>query len=201
MNDEDIQRLLENPDVRFVKDKQAAGNYLLALSSALLEGRELPLQSAMALGQALREAALLALDGKQKPAGDVLLKALGLKKGGGQRLLEQAMRNGVTNQTASESFSIGKNQLPDKRSALVDAERRDLERRLSHTVGTLLRAVDEAGPGASIHDVVARVRNGLQPQFRLVDSEDIAEHVREALREAEREGLIEMEASTVKRTF
>jgi len=205
MDDKTARQLLERPELRFHKEPEAAGSYLLALSNALLEGGELPPASRLALGQALREAALLAVDtdtqADKKAAGEALLKALGLLKGGGQKNLEQAARAGATNKEIADRHNIGKNEVPRKLSLVSASERELLDRRLSHTVGVLLRVVEEMGPVAGGPEVSEQLRKYLAPQFRMLSNDDIEMHVNDAMRLAKAEGLIESIGRDIKRTF
>ena len=204
MDTDTVFHLCENPELRFLKEPTAAGSYLLALSCILLEGRELPPHSKVVLGQALREAALLALNGSKsakQDASEALLKALGLKKGGGTLLLEQVARNGATNEEMATRFNIGKNQISKVLSPVVASERELLGLRLTHTIGRLLSIIDEGGTGLSTSEATERVRDYLRPQFHLLDDEEIEGHVQMALKIACEENLITTKGSTVTRNI
>ena len=194
INDEIEQSALERwffSEGMFAKDdKEAAGKYLLAASNILLEGGELPMVLRISLGQALRESALVALDKGNEKAGDVLLKAFGLKKGGSDRKLIQAARTGATKTELAARFNVGKNEVAKKLKAVKSQEFELLNRRLSHTVQRLLLILSEMGKGAHTMEVTKRLREYLTSQNLLVDSGDIEKHVRDALELAQKEHLI-----------
>jgi len=174
----------------FVKDKDAAGKYLLEVSNILLEGGEVPAALRISLGQALRETALVALDEGNAIAGDVLLKSLGLKKGGSDLKLIQAARVGTTDKELAARFNVGKNEVAKKRKYVEGQELELLNRRLSHTVGRLIRMLDEMERGALITKVTDTLREYLTSQNLLVSSDDIEAHVQDALELAQAEHLI-----------
>ena len=195
MDDETAQYLLRNPELRFCKGEEAAGFFLLAISNALLEGREIPMQSQIALGQALREAALLSLNthtkADKKAAGKSLLKSLALEKRGGMDHFERSAMTGQTKQKLADLYNIGKNEVPELLDALTKSERELLKDRIPITVGHLIRVIQELGPGAESTEAAKRLRDGLKPQFRMLTAQDIENHVNEAMREAHNQGLIE----------
>lgn len=217
MDDKTIQELCNNPELRFHKDPEAAGSYLLAVSSLLLEGKKLPMRSSITLGQALREAALLALgikitpetdtktDAKQK-ASESLLKALGLKKGGGTSLAIRAAENGDTNTDIAERFNMGKNRVPKELSLAIASEKELLENRLSHTVDVLLRLIAEENKikkcrYVSTSVITENTRVYLRPQFRLVDEHDLEEHTQKTIEIALQENLITVKGGTIARNL
>ena len=174
----------------FAKDKDAAGAYLLEASKILLEGGEVPAALRNSLGQALREAALVALDEGNAAASDVLLKSFGLKKGGSDLKLIQAARAGATNAELAERFNVGKDQVAKKLKSVKSQELELLNRRLSHTVGRLIRMLDEMERGALITKVTDTLKEYLTSQNLLVSSDDIEAHVQDALKLAQAEHLI-----------
>ncbi len=180
----------ESPETRFYKVGGAAENWLLEIADKLLTGEKIPAQSRIALGQALRDAALTG-------DGMALLKALGMKKGGGEKELEQAARAGATNEELAVAFNVGKNEVPKKIVKLKAAELAELDRRLSHTVGILLRAIEKEGQGASTQKVVESIHVHLQPQFRMLTHGQLEDHVTAALKLAVAENLIASEGSTI----
>ncbi|MFK5915355.1 MAG: hypothetical protein QM484_13370 [Woeseiaceae bacterium] len=174
----------------FAKDEKAAGKYLLAASDILLEGSEIPMALRISLGQALRESALVALDKGNKAAGDVLLKSLGLKKGGSDSKLIQAARAGVTNSELAARFNVGKNEVAVKVNKAREQDQELLNRRLSHTVSRLLMILDEMERGVYRIEVVKRLKDYLTSQNMLVDSGVIEKHIEAAFTLAKREQLI-----------
>ena len=181
----------------FAKDKDAAGKYLLEASNILLEGGELPAALRISLGQALREAALVALDKGNAAAGNVLLKSLGLKKGGSDLKLIQAARAGATNTELADRFDVGKNEVAKKRKSVEAQELEFLNRRLSHTVGRLLRILDEMERGALITKVTDTLKEYLTSQNLLVSSDDMDAHVQGVLKLAQAEHLIIVQGSVI----
>jgi len=180
----------------YAKDEKAAGKYLLAASDILLEGGEIPMALRISLGQALRESALIALDEGNKKAGDVLLKSLGLKKGGSDRKLLQAARAGVTNTELAVRFSVGKDQVAAKVNKAREQDQELLNRRLSHTVSRLLMILDEMERGVYAAVVTKRLRDYLTSQNMLVDADAIESHVQAAITLAKKEQLIITDINT-----
>ena len=173
-------------------DKEAAGKYLLAASNLLLEGSEIPIALRISLGQALRESALVAFEHGNEKAGDVLLKAVGLKKGGSDRKLIQAARVGnCTNEELGGRFNIGKDQVAKKLNVVKSQELELLNRRLSHTVQRLLLILSQQAKGEfTTPQVTTILREYLTSQNMLVSESDISDHVREAIKLAKKEYLV-----------
>ena len=205
MDDEIARKFLECPELRFYKHPEAAGCFLLAVSDELLAGRELPLITKIELGQVFREAALLAIhthtEPNKKAAGEVLLKSLGLKKGGSEKYIEKAKRAKAANQEIADWYNVGKNEVQKKLEPMEISDRERLGKKLSHTVSVLLRVVGELGSVADSSEVSKRLRNYLEPQFRLLDENELVEHIHEAMREAKAKGLIEDIGRDIKLTL
>ncbi|MDG3089114.1 hypothetical protein P7F88_24945 [Vibrio hannami] len=205
MDNKTMQALCNNPDLRLHKEPGAAAAFLLAASEALSTTNgdiELTPRLREVLAGLFREAAIVGVNSGDKQAADVLAKGLGFNTPKGTDCppeMVQAARNGATKTELAEHFNVGKNKVPEKLAPLIAEERDQLEQRLSHTVGRLLRLVDEVGPGAEITEVTARLRGYLTPQFRLLTSDLIDDHIQNALRIAKSEELIRLTGITITR--
>ncbi len=201
MNKEQEAEWCNSPDARFAKHPEAAASFLLAVGNTLLDGDKLPRVLEITLANIFRSTALAALNNDNKEAGKILLEALGLKKGGGEQEFARAARNGATNIELAGRFNIGKNETAGKRALLETLEREHLDNLTTYTLDHLLRAIAESGPGTTTSNVTEVLRDRLTPQFRLLSSDEISNHIQAALELARTENLITVTGSTIARNF
>lgn len=179
----------------YIKDDKAARKWLVHAGNELLENGVVHPVLRIFLGQALRNAGLCK---DNTAAKDSLVNSLGLgnQKERSQfneqklRKFLQEARLGTEKGVLAKKYHIGKNEVKKILAPFEKEERELLDKRLSHTVGLVLRILYEEERGYfTVGDIKDRLKACLTPQFRLV-THKIEDHIIKAIELANSENLI-----------